>query len=208
MRSDGGTPFSLEQNSPANPSLTSLAPVFCLSPARGGCCEEPGPPPAGAPPATADALHGEAALPFHFLCFAPSLSCAPVAAAGGSRREGGGWRLPAGDRRRARGRRASAHLFPSNFFPSLFSAAPASGHGSGWRQGLCPRRGLSLSAVAGQAPPLPGPSSQMPLRGAHRDRAGQTRPETAAFFAGEPEAQNPVSFLCPLLGFLCWWGYF
>jgi hypothetical protein len=92
--------------------------------------------------------------------------------------------------------------------PSCSSTAPASGHGSGWRQGLCPRRGLSLSAVAGQAPPLPGPSSQMPLRGAHRDRAGQTRPETAAFFAGEPEAQNPVSFLCPLLGFLCWWGYF
>jgi hypothetical protein len=57
--------------------------VFCLSPTRGGGCEKPEPPAAGAPPATADALHGEAALLFHFLCL---LSVS-----------GGGWEIdPAG----------------------------------------------------------------------------------------------------------------
>jgi hypothetical protein len=53
-------------------------------------------------------------------------------------------------------------------------------------------------------PPLPWFFFPEPPMDAHGDRAEQTRPETAAFFAGEPEGQ-PVSLL---FSFFSVWGFF
>jgi hypothetical protein len=85
-------------------------------------------------------------------------------------------------RRRAGHRCCSVGLFPTFPSYSLCPLAPvpspqprkADGQRGGRRCAFAPEEDTFLSAVAEAcAPPLPCPSSQMPLRGAHRDRAGR-----------------------------------